>query len=364
MNRYNKYTYDLMMEDEKLIADMHCDTLDRIRSLKKNGKTMRLRDAGELHVNLAKMRAGGYAVQNFAVFVDLREVADPFEDALEQTELFEKEMRENSDWISPVTTGKEIDKNIREGKLSALLTLEEGAICNGEVEKLEELYRRGARMMTLCWNYENILASPALLIREEDTGEAESFLPDLIQPGLKKEGFLIVEAMEALGMIPDVSHLSDAGFYDVCNICRKPFVASHSNARAICRHARNLSDDMLRQLGEHGGVAGLNYFPEFILDVCDHTEWFPEKNQTQNAAVQETLLTTLAQHARHMVNCGGRECVGLGSDFDGFDGVCAPEGADHAGDMAWALHRVGFSDAEVDNIMYRNVLKLYREVLG
>ncbi|MCD8021753.1 MAG: membrane dipeptidase, partial [Lachnospiraceae bacterium] len=260
----------------------------------------------------------------------------------------------------------------------------------GEVEKLEEFYRHGARMMTLCWNFDNVLATPALPIAGEEEEEPSSFAPNPGLPGLKEAGFRIVEAMEALGMIPDVSHLSDAGFYDVCKICRKPFVASHSNARAISCHARNLSDDMLRQLGEHGGVAGLNYYPEFIMEPSDFAATLKgeseyESSQTntmeqtapvkdaneqtvssatpEEEATREKLLSLLAKHARHMANCGGVECVGLGSDFDGFGGISAPSDAAHVGDLAWALHRSGFSDKEVDGILYKNVLRVYREVL-
>lgn len=375
-----------------MIADMHCDTLSTLRAKRKQGQELRLKDAEGFHVNLEKMRAGGYAVQNFAAFIDMGEGRDSFEDAMELVALFEAEMRKNADWVRPVTTAEEIEANADAGLLSAMLTLEEGGMCKGDVGKLEEFFRRGARMMTLCWNYENDLATPASPISEGE--KPQSTRPDPSLPGLKEKGVLIVEAMESLGMIPDVSHLSDAGFYDVCRICRKPFVASHSNARAICNHARNLSDDMLRQLGEHGGVAGLNYFPEFIFETQNFARLTgaPEAETTQSTSTspdagksqpqsgervprgesgpsgedrwdREACLTLLARHARHMANCGGSECVGLGSDFDGFGGACAPEGADKAEDLAWALHREGFRDGEVDGILYGNVMRLYRETL-
>ncbi len=329
-----------------MIADMHCDTLSLLRMLRTEGQEIRLRDSGELHVNLEKMRSGDYLVQNFAVFVDLASKRDPFADAMDLIRLFETEMQENEDLIRPVTTVRQMEDNARSGRLSALLTLEEGEICGGDVGKLKELYRHGVRMMTLTWNYENCLASPATPMEFGET-DPKSSAPDPKLPGLKEAGVRILEAMEHLGMIPDVSHLSDAGFYDVCKICRGPFVASHSNARALCSHGRNLTDDMLRLIGEHGGVAGLNFYPEFLSDVPD-----PEKG-----------AELLAQHALHMADCGGRACVALGSDFDGFDGDCTPEGADHMEDLAWALHRAGFSDDGIDDIFCQNVLRVYQEVL-
>lgn len=329
-----------------MIADMHCDTLYRLREERKNGRDVRLCSAENFHVNLDKMCAGDYMVQNFAVFIDMGEKHDPYEDAMELVQLFEEEMCANQDRIRPVTTSQQVEENHRQGMLSAMLTLEEGGMCEGDIEKLEEFYRHGARMMTLTWNYENELASPATPILPGRKDPASS-MPDLRQPGLKKKGFEFVEAMEALGMIPDVSHLSDAGFYDICRTCRKPFVASHSNARALCGHARNLTDDMLRELGNHGGVAGLNYYPEFL----------------DSRVAPENSLKQLAAHALHMTNCGGMACVGLGSDFDGFHGDSTPAGADRVKDLAWAFHQAGFSDSEIEGIFYRNVMRVYRDVL-
>ncbi len=330
-----------------MIADMHCDTISVIREARAAGNAVRLRDSPELDVNLTKMRAGDYAVQNFAVFVNMASGKDPFEDAMELVELFEAEMQANEDWIRPVTTAREIGENYREGRLSAFLSLEEGGMCEGEVEKLEELYRHGARMMSLTWNYENVLASPATPMEfgEEDPRSGK---PDPGLPGLKKAGEQIVEAMESLGMIPDVSHLSDAGFYDVSEICRGPFAASHSNARALCCHGRNLSDDMLHVLGEHGGVAGLNLCPKFLSETPG----------------SQDILTLLADHAVHMVNHAGSASVGLGTDFDGFSADPVPAGADHMEDLTWAFHRAGLSDDVIDGILSANVLRMYREVLS
>ncbi len=329
-----------------MIADMHCDTLYEIRKGRAAGRNVGMRDTEDFEVNLQKMKKGNYLVQNFAVYIDIGEGKDPYEDAMELVQIFEGEMEKNADLIRPVTTAEEIDENARQGRLSAMLTLEEGAMCEGDVEKLKEFYNHGARMMTLTWNYENELATPATpQIRGES--DPRNPIPDPTLPGLKKAGFEILEEMETLGMIPDVSHLSDAGFYDICENFRGPFVASHSNARALCNHGRNLSDDMIKKLGDHGGVAGLNYCPQFLSD----------------ATTPENELSLLVQHALHMIDCGGRACVGLGSDFDGFSRESAPKDAARMDDLYWAFHKAGLSDDLVDDILYGNVLRLYREVL-
>ena len=142
--------------------------------------------------------------------------------------------------------------------MSALLTIEEGGVCLGEIEKLREFYEAGARMLTLTWNYENELGHPAAMQGDH----WKNYRANEKRPlGLKERGFEFVAEMERLGMIVDVSHLSDDGFFDLCEHARKPFVASHSNSRAMCGHRRNLTDEMLRMLGDRGGVSGLNFCP-------------------------------------------------------------------------------------------------------
>lgn len=190
-------------------------------------------------------------------------------------------------------------------------------------------------MMALSWNYENELCYSAAM-----ADGASGF-------GLKKRGFEFLEEMEAIGMIPDVSHLSDEGFWDLLKVCKKPFAASHSNARSVCGHRRNLTDEMLHQLGEHGGVAGLNFYPEFLGEDLE----------------REACLDVLAKHACHMMQKGGAACVGLGSDFDGFTGDGRPADASDIDDLVWALHRAGMTEEETEGILYRNVMNFYKEVL-
>lgn len=318
-----------------MIVDMHCDTIYKIHQERKSGNELQIRSSEVLCVDLQKMKHSGYLVQNFAVFIDLKEQKDSYARAMELVTLFEQEIEQNKDLVRQVRSYDEIIQNQKEGRLSAMLTLEEGGMCQGEIEKLHEFYAHGARMMALSWNYENELCYSAA------AADGKSGF------GLKKKGFEFLEEMEAIGMIPDVSHLSDEGFFDLLKVCRKPFVASHSNARTICAHRRNLTDEMIRQLGERGCVAGLNFYPEFLGENLD----------------KEACLDALAQHACHMIQKGGAACVGLGSDFDGFTGEGRPM---HAADMdalEWSFHRAGMSDEEIERIMYRNVMELYREVL-
>lgn len=324
-----------------MIVDMHCDTLSRIRGIRKAGGTGSLRTEQELCCSLDKLKKGGYMLQNYAVYIDLKEYPDPYANAMELVDIFEKEMEENQDLVLPVCTAAEIEAAWNSGKLSAMLTLEEGGMCCGEIQKLRTFYEKGARMMALLWNYENELGHPAAASPERENEKQKR------THGLTAAGFDFVAEMERIGMIIDVSHLSDDGFFDVYEHTKLPFVASHSNARALCAHKRNLNDRMLELCGERGCVAGLNYYPEFL---AEHLE-------------KEACLKKLAEHAVYMIAHAGSESVGLGSDFDGFSGEGRPEHAAQLEDLIWAFHKAGISDDGIDRILYENVMRLYREVL-
>lgn len=336
------------------IVDMHCDTIYLLHrscsnpSLRKNN----------LQIDLNKMKQGGYLLQNFALYVNMEESANPLETALMMADLFYCEMEKNKDLIRPVTTYEQIVSNQKKGLMSALLTLEEGEICLGSLSHLRNFYRLGVRMMTLTWNFENQLAYPNYFPKKEDYDQNLNPKHSNVWPiggspcnlGLKEKGFSFLAEMERLGIIIDVSHLSDGGFYDVLNHTSKPFVASHSNARSLCQNCRNLTDDMIRSMGERGCLIGLNYFGNFLTF---HPDGSPS----------ESTITDIARHARHIANTGGIECLGLGSDFDGFTGKAQLYDCSCLPLLETALKKQDFTSSEIDQIFYKNVLNLYRELL-
>ncbi|HIX52440.1 MAG TPA: dipeptidase [Candidatus Lachnoclostridium stercoripullorum] len=320
------------------VVDMHCDTILELYKARERGEEISLLD-NDLHIDLKKMEAGDYFLQNFALFVDLKGTEDPFLTCVRMADLFYQVMEENRDRISPVTTWAEIERNWKEGRMSALLTLEEGEVCQGDPALLRTLYRLGARMMTFTWNYENSLAWPG---REGGLPETEK--------GLKERGFEILEEMEALGMIVDVAHLSDAGIWDVLRTAKKPFVASHSNARSLASHARNLTDEMIRAIAEKGGVIGINYYCNFLEDI-------PEGGR------QISRISRMVEHMKHIRQVGGAGCIGLGSDFDGIYGEVEIGNSAGLPRLAEAMESAGFTAGEVEAVFHGNVLRLYREVL-
>lgn len=208
-------------------------------------------------------------------------------------EVYQNTMETCSDIIAPAYNYEGLQCNWRQGKVSAFLTVENGCIVDGKMERIDKLYQMGVRLITLTWNDDNCFGHP-------HAKEAER-----MQLGLTPFGRKAVTYMAERGILVDVSHLSDGGFYDVAELVRGPFVASHSNCRELAPATRNLTDDMIRVLAEHGGVAGLNFYPPFLnTDPVDKV----------------SRIETMCEHVKRLVNVGGIECVGIGTDFDGIDG--------------------------------------------
>lgn len=332
------------------VVDMHCDTISEIWQRRTAGQETELLE-NCLHVDLRRMQESGYLLQNFALFVNSRSCGDPWEQARRLYRIFFQEMEKNRDMIAPVLRFEDIENNKNQGKLSALLAVEEGAVCKGELEKLRLLFDMGVRMMTLVWNYPNELGHPNLDLTGGKTEEADFLYVPNTKDGLTQRGREFVGKMEELGMIVDVSHLSDAGFYHVLECAAKPFVASHSNARAVCRCARNLTDDMIRRLAERGGCMGLNFCGDFLEEA---------PREQKNPGTLEAVV----RHAKYIVEQGGIEVLGLGSDFDGIPTHGELPGVQSMGILWEALHRAGFTSYQLDQIFGRNVLRVYRECLG
>ena len=346
------------------VVDMHCDTISALLKARRKGEEASLQK-NLFHLDLEKMRAGNYLLQNFALFVEMEACQDPWLEVQALLDLYEEEIQANQDVILPVLSAADIKKNRELGKMSAMLTVEEGGVCGGSLDKLEILYKQGVRMMTLSWNYPNELGYPNL---DREKGKAVRLAAKNLEPhkademvkaylntpdaekGLTETGRAFVARMEEMGMIIDVSHMSDAGFYDVLACTKNPFVASHSNARSICPCVRNLSDDMIRKLAERGGVTGLNYCADFLTQL---------PAGVHNAGTIEAIVT----HAKHITNLGGMECVGLGSDFDGIDTHEELPGADCMERLWEALKKGGFKERELDLIFSENVLRVYNDVL-
>lgn len=361
------------------VIDLHCDTISRLFAAR-SGKPDPFRNEdtassaasyvslrqNSFHIDLEKLRKGGYLLQNFALFVDVKDTDNPLETALRMSDLYYEELERNKDLILPVFSYSDILENRRMGRLSAMLTLEEGAVIKGDLSYLRTFYRLGVRMITLTWNYENQIGSPNLTFSED--GHPRFSLRN--SSGLTEFGMEAIQEMQRLGIIIDVSHLSDGGFYDVAKHTSVPFVASHSNAAAQCGVCRNLTDPMIRILGERGGVMGLNYCSAFLADGASS----PVPGQglrsgcTASGAVPPpqpsvSHISHMVRHIRHITNVGGIEVCALGSDFDGISND--PEFKDASGlpMLADALSASGFTGSQVEKIFSKNALRVYKDIL-
>lgn len=328
------------------IYDMHCDVLRKLRQDEKEGRKTGLRQNTH-HIDLLRMKQVGYGLQCFAAFVDQGEDEDAALAAAEQIDVFHRQMKLNQDLIAPVYCYEDIRRNEEQGKMSALLTIEGGEACRGSLAQLRNYYRLGVRILTLTWNYENELGFPNINLGNENCVYP---FPADTKNGLKETGIIFLEEMERLGMAVDVSHLSDAGFYDVAMHTKKPFLATHSNARAEASFVRNLTDDMIKVIAERGGVIGINYCADFLRDF-----------KPKEKAVSRVL--DMIRHIRHIVKVGGVDVVGLGSDFDGIDGELELTDCGKVYLLADALEQAGFQASERDKFLGENVKRVLRDLL-
>lgn len=307
------------------ICCMHADTIsvlfkEKCGSLAENN----------LQVDLKKLKIGNYILQAFAMFIYLKQ-ENPYNYLLEMLDYFYLELNKNLEKIGLIEKYNDIIENFKNDKLSALLTVEEGGMIDS-IDKLVYLYNRGVRLITLTWNFDNIIASSNKTTNDE---------------GLSEYGLSFVKKMEELGIIIDVSHLSDKGFWDVYNNTTKPFIASHSNSREVTNHQRNLTDDMIRAISSRNGVIGLNFCPSFVSSNGDFS-----------------YIDDIIKHLVHIINVGGIDVVAFGTDFDGIPRKTEVVDASMMQIFYERLKKMGLLDLEIEKIFYKNTLRVIKEVLG
>lgn len=316
------------------IIDMHCDTIYKIyhenqENIYKNSYS----------VDIQKMKKGNVIAQFFAMFIDKKWITknniDIYEHVKDFYRIFIDQIQGHQEDISLATNAKDLENNLRDEKISAFLTIEEGDFLQNKIERLEKFYNLGLRLITLTWNYENCIGYP------------NSSNKNIMAKGLKPFGFEVIERMNELGMMIDVSHLSDGGFYDCIKHSKKPIVASHSNARSLVNVPRNMTDEMLRLLGEKGGVVGINFSPNFL-------------GKTKNKI---SRIEYMIQHIRHIKNIAGIDVIALGTDFDGIEGELEIANIGEIDQLILALEKSGFHTEEIEKILNKNAERLIRECL-
>ena len=312
-----------------VLVDCHCDTIVEVAE----GKRRLGERSAEGHIDIPRLKEGGVSLQFFALYIgEQYKPLGASERTLELADIFYRELSENSQEIELIKSFRDFEEIRKRNKLGALLTVEGGEGLQESLFLLRTLYQLGVRGITLTWNQRNALAN----------GASEGPLG-----GLSQFGFQVVKEMNRLGMLIDVSHINREGFFDVVKHSTQPVIASHSNARALCDHPRNLEDEQLKLLAEKGGVIGVTFVPEFLVP--------PGK---------EATIESVADHIDYIKQLVGIDHIGIGSDFDGTETV--PEGLEDVTKMP-ALVRIltqrGYKEAELEKVCGGNVLRLLERVI-
>jgi len=307
-----------------IIADMHCDlphyVVDGRKISENNG-----------HWSEDKLNSEHTYIQVFASFVDKLLSDNPFERINALIFSFISELAKSD--IKLVTNKYELKENISKGKNSAILAIEGGEALGGKIENLKHFYNMGVRFITLTWNRKNQIGS--------------SSDPSCINEPLTEFGKEVVKEMNRLKITPDVSHLSEKGFFSVAEVSKRPFCATHSNSKKLCHHHRNLTDEQFREIVKCGGVVGINYANQLLEENPD-----------------DASLKSIVKHIEYFMSLGGENTVCLGGDLDGVS--CLPKGMSGVGDIdkiAEELAKINYNDELIEKIMGKNAVNFFERVL-
>jgi len=372
------------VHESAIVIDTHADTTGRF--IDENfdpGK-----DAGKGQWDLAKAKQGNLGAEFFSVWIDPEKFKDHYpQRTLKMIDSIYQTVTKHPDEMVMAFSTRDIYAARRgpHKRIAALIGIEGGHAIENDMGLLRDYYRLGARYMTLTWANSNEFAQSSGDTKKDEKGK-------LIDPGMTEHGRLIVREMNRLGMMVDISHVSDRTFYNALTASRAPVIASHSGARAITDVPRNMNDDMLIALARNGGVAQVNFYCRFISNdynkaadkfVQDHPEdvkKFREMQDAYNAGkidmtefqayetkmennVPRPPLSALIDHIDHIAKVAGVDHVGIGSDFDGLS--CLPQGIDSVADLpkiTQALMERGYSAADMRKILGGNLLRVFAEV--
>lgn len=287
------------------------------------------------HVNLEKMEKAGINAQFFAVYVPSRyRFGLALHKAMEMIDIFWQNVERYPEKLQPLLNRE--DCRILETNrqpIRCLLSIEGGEALEGSLSNLRNFFKLGVRALTLTWNHRNALA--------DGVGEGK------FASGLTEFGREVVDEMNRLGMIVDVSHLAEPGFWDVVEVSSQPIIASHSNAYRLCGHRRNLTDEQIKAIADSGGVIGVNFHPGFLAD--------PPRTASIDHVVEQIL---------YLLKLGGSDTPALGSDFDGISSTPAGlENVEKTPNLITKLEKQGVSETLIEKVMGKNLLRVVSQVL-
>lgn len=306
------------------VIDLHCDTL----TVHRGGGVVHTMDDPRSVMVLSRLPKGVHWCQCFAIFVPDGMTAEESQAYYRRFQgEFARQVEERSD-VAQCRSAADIKACWAQGKTAAILTVENGVALGGDLSNIDRMARDGVRMLTITWNGENQLGSG-----------------NSTQHGLSELGRAAIPRLEQAGILLDVSHLNDPGFTQMLDVASRPFVASHSNARSVCGHPRNLADWQIREMISRRCLIGLNYCIDFLQE-----DGKPE-------------LEDLLRHIDHFLELGGEDWLALGSDFDGADLPEFLRGPERVVSVYDRLLERGYSRQLCDKLFCQNAMRFFEENL-
>jgi len=370
------------IHNSAIVVDTHADTPQRFLYADFDIGNTDPKDTG--HISLDKARAGNLGAEFFSIWVDPETTSGHFaKSTFDMIDSVYEQAARHSDRMMMAFSVGDIERAHKQRKLAALMGIEGGHSIENDIHLLRDYYRLGVRYMTLSWSNTNEWA--------DSSGDIDD--PKIEHHnGLTDFGKQVVLEMNRLGMMVDISHVADKTFFDAIAVSKAPVIASHSSARALTNHPRNMSDEMLRAVTKNGGVVQVNFFNAFIDE--NYRKASDAQRKEAQAAVEARIaelraagkpvssidkdeierawaakiprppLKSLIDHIDHISKVAGVDHVGLGSDFDGVSGA-TPEGIDSAADLpriTQALLDRGYSAEDIHKILGGNLLRVFRQV--
>jgi membrane dipeptidase len=333
-----------------IVVDTHNDITSAITD---EGFDLGGRDtSGKTQTDIPRMRDGGLGAEFFAIYVAAKYAREggSARRALEMIDGVYEQVRRHPESLEMAFTAADIERIHKSGKIAALMGIEGGHAIEDSLPALRQFYRLGVRYMTLTHTNTNNWA---------DSAGGIGAPAEKRHGGLSDFGKDVVREMNRVGMMVDISHVSDETFWDCIETSQAPLIASHSSCRALTNVSRNMTDEMLKALAKKGGVVMINFFAGFM-----NTEYAKPGMPAPTKAAPTATLAMLMQHFEHAIKVAGIDHVGIGSDFDGVEGML-PSGMGDISKLTtitYELLKLGYSDDDVKKVLGGNLLRTMSEV--
>jgi len=329
------YDDPVKLHFDALLVDTHNDLVWQVYN---KGADFNVRNSFT-HSDIFKFKEGGLDLQVFAVWIPLNKVKSSYDFTMSQIDRLKNFQTQSNSEFEYAKTYDDIIRITGDKKICGLIGIEGGTAVESDIENVQRFFDAGVRYIGLTWNNSNLIATSA---KDAVTGGKSG--------GLTEYGTEVIKKMNETGMMIDVSHLSEAAFWDVIEKSSDPVIASHSNCYSINPHYRNLTDEQIKAIAESNGYIGVNFYDEFLV----------QGGKKYGASIDDII-----SHIDHIKNIAGVDYIGIGSDFDG--GISTPSDLNDATqypELTKKLFEKGYTPEEIKKILGLNFLRVYKQVCG